>query len=497
VDRLTDTRRARITLRILFALVALCAFDYTFHPGGILDYLSVYVVYDAGVILAGLACAARAAGSRDRLPWAFIGVAVALWGIGDAIWTIAYQDLSSPPIPSVCDAFWLAVYPLVYVGLTMLLHKRVRTVGRALWIDGLLGGLSVASLGTAIVFDAVLGATDGSSAAVATNLSYPLADLTLIALVVWALAVMNWRPGRDWGLLTLGLLVFSVSDCLYLYTTAIGSYHAGGLTDLGWLLGCVLLAYAAWQPESRRAPAAVEGWMLLAAPAGFALLALAILVYDHFYVVNTLSLGLASAALLVVIVRTAMVFAENARMLAHSRDQARTDDLTGLGNRRKLLDDLGRALEDGRPVSLALFDLNGFKQLNDSFGHPAGDATLARLGAALGRAAVGRGTAYRLGGDEFAVVIYDAVGETLAAATSALAESGPEFAITAACGCVELPREAHTISDALRTADQRMYSSKRGRAAEADNGIVETEAGGQRGAPDVALLSRRPGVASM
>ena len=81
-------------------------------------------------------------------------------------------------------------------------------------------GLAVAAVGTAVVFQAVLEATSGSKAAIATNLAYPLADLTTIALVVWVLAVSGWRIGRAWGLIAAGLLVFSVSDCLYLFQTA-------------------------------------------------------------------------------------------------------------------------------------------------------------------------------------------------------------------------------------------------------------------------------------
>ena len=54
---------------------------------------------------------------------------------------------------------------------------------------------------------------------------------------------------------------------------------------------------------------------------------------------------------------------------------------------------------------LALFDLDGFKHYNDSFGHPSGDALLERLGERLERVVAGRGRAYRMGGDEFCVLL--------------------------------------------------------------------------------------------
>ena len=76
------------------------------------------------------------------------------------------------------------------------------------------------------------------------------------------------------------------------------------------------------------------------------------------------------------------------------RHEASTDGLTGLGNRRKLRADFARApatRPPERPLSLIMFDLNGFKGYNDSFGHPAGDALLARLGARLAAAVPGGG----------------------------------------------------------------------------------------------------------
>src|SRR6185436_15996398 len=95
---------------------------------------------------------------------------------------------------------------------------------------------------------------------------------------------------------------------------------------------------------------------------------------------------------------------ENGSMAAISRVEARTDALTGLRNRRALTGDLEMHLsrpDDGRELAVALFDLDGFKQYNDTFGHPAGDSLLARLGARLRRTVGETGAAYRVGGDEF------------------------------------------------------------------------------------------------
>jgi diguanylate cyclase (GGDEF)-like protein len=155
-------------------------------------------------------------------------------------------------------------------------------------------------------------------------------------------------------------------------------------------------------------------------------------------------------------------------IIAHHeiREQAMTDPLTGLGNRRRLSADLAAPLAD-RPSLLLLFDLDGFKDYNDTFGHVAGDALLARLGAKLERAVHGWGRAYRLGGDEFCahLEIGDArVDELVRRTSSALTERGAEFAVRASLGVVLLPQEAATAQEALRIADERMYANKRSRS---------------------------------
>jgi diguanylate cyclase (GGDEF)-like protein len=162
---------------------------------------------------------------------------------------------------------------------------------------------------------------------------------------------------------------------------------------------------------------------------------------------------------------------ENDRLLNASREEARTDALTGLGNRRALMRDLDSGLTeatDEQPLVLALFDLDGFKQYNDTFGHSAGDALLVRLGDRLQRALDGTATAYRMGGDEFCVLAATVPngGAAIARqAASALSESGEAFAIGCSYGVASLPREAVSAEDALRLADQRMYELKNSRTS--------------------------------
>lgn len=163
---------------------------------------------------------------------------------------------------------------------------------------------------------------------------------------------------------------------------------------------------------------------------------------------------------------------------AQLKHEADTDGLTGLANRRRLERDLARAVAgaaEDAPIALILFDLNGFKAYNDRFGHPAGDALLVRLAAALS-AALPEGRAYRLGGDEFCVISPLRPGGTMdvvAAALAALSEHGEGFAVTAAHGVALIPGDAATADEAMLVVDRRMYARKSLERESATNQIAD------------------------
>lgn len=112
---------------------------------------------------------------------------------------------------------------------------------------------------------------------------------------------------------------------------------------------------------------------------------------------------------------------------------------------------------------LAIFDLDGYKGYNDAFGHPAGDALLARLAANLRSVVTERGgVAYRLGGDEFCVLVGHE--DAVEVAGRALREHGDGFCIGSSHGCVDLGASAMSAEQAMLIADGRLYASKRRRS---------------------------------
>jgi len=178
--------------------------------------------------------------------------------------------------------------------------------------------------------------------------------------------------------------------------------------------------------------------------------------------------GLGSLPLAGIALALLLIAAGGASLRAGRREleaQATTDGLTGLGNRRKLLVDLDRRVRTVRadaPVVLTLFDLNGFKNYNDTFGHQAGDALLQRLGSALAQAvAPFAGRAYRPGGDEFCVIADARHQHAMEqAACAALSETGDGFDVSAAFGSVLIPQDTGDATEGMRKADDAMYAQK-------------------------------------
>jgi two-component system cell cycle response regulator len=515
----TVTQPIRVAVRVLSAVAALGLAAYAVQAifavcgsgsgavfdacGTAADDIFEIYVYNALIAIAAALCLIRAATvARERGAWLALGLGLVAWAAGEAAYSILYGDALEPPMPSVSDALWLAFYPACYVAIVLLVRARVREFRASLWLDGLVGVLAMAAVGAAVVLGAV---ADGQLFAL--DLTYLLGDLLLLGFVVGALALTGWRPGRALALLGAGLAVGAVVDGFFLWLDASGSSFDSTVVATLWPASALTVAAAAWQRPAA-GPVRVEGWRLLAVPTLFALAALGLLLYGLVAPVAPMARGLAIASLLAVIVRMSATLRENHVLLEGTRREALTDALTGLSNRRRLMLDLEQEAtlaSERAPRALMLFDLDGFKQYNDRFGHPVGDALLARLGRRLGAATDGRSMAYRLGGDEFCVLAAmpeDEARELVERAREALSDRGRGFQVGSSCGMVMIPAEAADVSAALRLADERLYAekgvSKRAVASSQTAGAliqvlreVEPDAGGRL--DEVATLAQQVG----
>ena len=425
-------------------------------------------IYDAVVVAAGLACLLRArSAGRERAAWIAIGAGILAWAAAEIYWTAAIIDDPSPPYPSPADAGYLAYYPLAGAGLLLLVRARAYALDWRLWMDGAIAALGTAALGTAFVFDFVAEQTSGTTVQVATTLAYPLGDILMFSLVVGVVALTRWRPGRAWSLLLVGLAALAVADVAYtLQSTSLG-LPEGIWVEPIYLIGAACLGAQAWQ--SRTDPilprAGTRGWRELMVPGLFAGVMIGLFGMQYLGSTTGLSTVLWAATMVAVIVRLAFSDRENRALL----DQVRTDGLTGLGSRGSLQIDLeahcAEATED-EPIAVLLFDLNGFKRYNDSFGHPAGDELLAELGRRLREVLDEHGLGYRLGGDEFCVILaspperFEAL---LKDAAGALTWSEHGVEVSASWGSVRVPEEAGSPREAMELADLRMYAQKESR----------------------------------
>lgn len=423
-------------------------------------------VYTAVEVLAVAVSGARVVLVRqERWAWGLMTFALAVWTGGDLVWTVWLNNLANPPYPSVADALYLAMYPAMYVGLMLLLRSRIRDAETAQWLDGAVVALAMAAVGAGLILPTVLANGQGRAIEDVVNLAYPLADLTLLAFVAVAFSLANWRPGRMWLLLGAGIALDGIGDLVFAYQAAKGTYVAGGILDTAWPAALSLSALAAWQPATRRSQRAPSlGPIVL--PLTAAAAALGLLIVAAFRHVTPVAVGLAGAALVVAAVRASFTYLQNVRILRQTELDAVTDGLSGLSNRRRLMQDVeaaARQADRAHPTTLAFFDLNGFKLYNDTFGHAAGDALLVRLGAALRASVEPAGRPYRLGGDEFCVLFtgrFTRDHPHILSAAGALSEAGSGFNVNPSYGVAIMPDEATTAAELLQLADQRMYTEK-------------------------------------
>ncbi|MFP5365009.1 MAG: HD domain-containing phosphohydrolase [Thermoleophilia bacterium] len=462
---MTATSRQRALLAVLgvaLAIHLLSGVGVLRVPAAATEGLYFLVMTGA----AGLCVARALRGGSERAAWSALAGGMILWTIADVAYGVLYGADGVPPFPNVTDGLYLAYYAATYAGVVLLLSARLRPFRRSLWIDGLVTGLTLAAFAAAFAFEPLLHSTEGDPLTVAVTLGYPVADLLLIAFVGLSFALTRWRPDRTWSLIAASFASTAVADAVYAYTASSQTYVAGQITDTLWAASALLMAIAAWQPRAAAARGGRAGGGVVATGA-LALASLGLLIGGWFAELLPAAGVLAALALLAAVARAGLMFGENVRLLHASRGEALTDVLTGLGNRRRLL----QALEDGfaaraRPRTLVFFDLDGFKSYNDAFGHVAGDALLVRLAGKLGESVEGAGAAYRLGGDEFCVLLDPPAGRgdaVIAAACAALEERGDAFSITAPFGIAQLPREAADAEQAVRLADERMYADKESR----------------------------------
>ncbi len=415
---------------------------------------------------------------RGRWGWGSLAAGLFLFTTGSVLWTTWVQYFIPVPYPSISDACFLTFFFLAFIGIALLVRETVPRTSRTIWVDGLIAALGVAALETTLVISPIASLNIGDRLIVATNIAYPIGDLVLVTMVVGVFAVRGWRPGRLWWMLGVGLVVFAAADSVYVLRVLSGTYVTGTPLDSLWLIGALFMSFAAWQRmgvgSAARSQTTVEAPNLI--PVVFLLSSVGIIVYATTHPPKLLPLGvvLATVTLVFAIARSAYAFRQ-LRALAESKREARTDELTGLPNRRFFFERLAACLVPGvaSTVAVLMIDLDRFKEINDSLGHHVGDDVLRELGPRLTAACGGAGTVARLGGDEFGLVLSSPVDAPAAIEVAERVREalrlpfqveGMSLRVDASIGIALAPDHGTAPETLLQKADVAMFAAKRSHA---------------------------------
>jgi len=430
-------------------------------------------------IVASLLCLARGLSRRrGRIVPLVLGTALFSWSIGDLTLTAESLGGATPPTPSLADAFYLSYFPLAYVAVMLFMRGEIRRLSTPNWLDAAVAGLGAAAVCAAFAFHSVVRLAGGDALAVATNLAYPVGDMLLLILVAGGAAMLAGRSKAPWILLGGGMVLNVAGDTFNLFQSSVGASHVGAVVNgIAWPTSILIMSLAVWLPTGHSNPLVLQKPTGFILPGAAATAGLLILVVGALHPIDPVAVGLATAALIVVGVRLALSVGGLRTLTQERHRQSVTDDLTGLRNRRHLFEILDGffAEPDDAPASqrslaFMFIDLCRFKEINDSFGHPAGDEVLKLLGVRLMGSLREPDLLVRLGGDEFAIVLMDAdAAEARAIATRLTASlespfvlDGVSMHVGANIGIALAPTDASDTSRLVWCADVAMYRAKLG-----------------------------------
>jgi diguanylate cyclase (GGDEF)-like protein len=421
------------------------------------------------------ACAWRyRTGHGVATAWLWIGAGLFLNASGSIAESIETQVLAVTYSPLVADALYLALYPCVTIGLLMIVRARYPGMARAKLIDAGTLSVGLGLLCWIFLIRPSAASASGSVLSRIVDVSYPVGDLMLLAILARALAADGWRTPtlRLTSVALLGFLLGDSGWALVNQNDWAVSDTVSALLGVPFLLAYVLLGAAALHSSSAELRAPAEGGdegmsrTLLASLTIASLIAPAILAFQALSgrVTDGLAIAICSAQLMMlVIARMSYLLGHVQRQATRLRELALEDELTGLPNRRALETYLSGALQrarrDGRPLSLAMLDLDHFKRFNDEYGHVAGDHLLKSLAAAWLKEIRTTDLLARIGGEEFVLVLPGAAADQAGEIVAKLRDATP-LGQTFSAGLAEWDTEA-LPEDLMKSADGALYEAKR------------------------------------
>jgi diguanylate cyclase (GGDEF)-like protein len=331
---------------------------------------------------------------NDPLAIAFLACAMGSWIFGSILSSYGQFFTSPIAIDYLISIAYTLFYPFALVAIPRIISKR-KKIALVEILDASIFGLGLSSIATALILSKVISVNSDQGF---FEIFYPICDLALI--ITLAIISITQRVNLRFLLLTLGFVIYLTFDYLYLWKSIQNQYIFGTVFDNGWVLGIICISLSLWLPSTKSHqdfsihPAFIA-LSIFISPTLLAMMALRPGIFPAYIVFPAI------ATLFLAFIRMT-VSLRQADNLSEERNLARTDELTGLPNRRRLIAELDNfsRLEG----ALMLLDLNGFKLVNDQCGHGAGDQVLMQVAARFNQVLPHSALLARLGGDEFGIL---------------------------------------------------------------------------------------------
>jgi diguanylate cyclase (GGDEF)-like protein len=478
ISMLTEAKRRTIA-GVMLALVVFAGWQLLGWGG----QESTHIAGAVGALIASsfaFACtvtAAYAARERQRAAWACLAVGLAGWAGADIYRACVVLAEPAPPLAPWLGEFDRLLFPVGAAFAAAIVPMVRGWSGLRLLLDGVIVATSLYVVGWVVV---LRGLAEGASGPhFVWALASVVADAAMLTIGVMVLVKTRGSRRLSVGLLTLALVIIGLTDAAHL----IGYVHAfdTGVLLVGWSTGMCLIGLAALTSKSMpalpkpltRQTSRLSLWLPYA-PVPLAVVLGAIELWSE----NKLNGYILFPGLVLVMtafIRQITLLYDNRRLLERVAETALRDPLTGLANRTLFSDRLADAIHvwhvTGGPVSVLVLDIDDFKLVNDSLGHPAGDALLRSVGDRIQLNIRTHDTVARIGGDEFAILVRDrpeAAGLVAEQIVDAFDEpivvDGRPLYMRISLGLATASAsEDNDISadELLRRADLAMYSAKR------------------------------------
>jgi diguanylate cyclase (GGDEF)-like protein len=391
--------------------------------------------------------------------WGRRGFVLALlaWLIGSI--TSAIDSYFATEMTILSEVSYSLFYPFALFGFIRSLRSQEKSHALEI-IDTLVIALSATTLISTFALRSATENISGTDFEVFLAILYPIGDLVLLLTVISVVLLQHLNLRNLF--IMMGVLIYTISDFYYLWLTQSESYQYASLSDAGWLLGFIVIANSYWfAPDEESHPRSFNPIAVtLALIASSLILAISVMRPDYF---PRFVLVPAFATIALAFLRMAVAMSD-ARKMSDERILARTDELTGLANRRRFISEFERFQKD--TGSLLILDLDGFKPVNDRLGHQVGDQLLRQVAKRFERVIPRGALLARLGGDEFGALVPGDEGfETAVALRATLSFpfriDGNEIALSVSIGEARIDPIEGGEPNLLRRADEAMYQAKR------------------------------------